>query len=107
MGTLDPYPTVAAVLWAFLIVIALGWLATVSSLTAKLTAKNNLLTSMEEDGLVPFEFLTKERKKRESLQSKPLQLALKCAPFAFLVLGAGGFLGTLLVFAFAAPAVSP
>ena len=107
IGTFDLYPTVAAVLWFFLIVIALGWLATLKSLTAKLTAKNKLLTSMERDGLVPFEFLTKERKKWESLKSKPLQAALKYAPYAFLVLGAGAFLGALLAFAFAEPAVAP
>ncbi len=95
VGTLDPYPTVAAVLWAFLVVVALGWLATLQSLTAKLEAKNRLLICMEEDGLVPFEFLTKERNKWESLESKPLQAVLKCAPFAFLVLGVGAFLGTL------------
>ena len=105
VGALDPYPTVAAVLSAFLIVIALGWLGTLKSLTAKLTAKNKLLTSMEEDWLVPFKFLTKERKKWESLESKPLQRALKCAPIAFLVLGAGALLGTFAL-AFAAPAVS-
>ena len=105
VGTLDPYPTVAAVLWAFLIVIALGWLATLNSLTAKLSAKNKLLTGMEEDGLIPFEFLTEERKKWESLDTKPLQRALKCAPIAFVVLGAGALLGTLAL-AFAAPAFS-
>lgn len=105
VGTLDPYPTVAAVLWAFLMVIALGWLATLKSLTAKLTAKNELLTSMEEDGVVAFEFLTKERRKWASLDTAPLQRALKCAPIAFLVLGAGAFLGTL-VLAFASPTVS-
>lgn len=61
VGTVDPYPTVAATLWAFVIVIALGWLATLKSLTTKLMAKNTLLTSMEADGLVPFAFLTTER----------------------------------------------
>ncbi len=106
VGTLDPYPTLAAVLWAFLIVIALGWLATLNSLTAKLRAKSELLTSMEEDGLVPFEFLTKERRKWESLETMPLQRALKYAPSAFLVLGAGAFLGTLAL-SFAAPAAFP
>ncbi len=105
VGTLVPYPTVAAVLWAFLIVIALGWLATFKALTAKLTAKNKLLTSMEGDGLVPFAFLTEERKTWDSLKSKPLQSALKHAPIAFLVLGSAGFLSTLL--AFAVPAVCP
>ena len=107
VGTADPYPIVAATLWAFLIVIALGWLATLKSLTTKLMAKNTLLTSMEADGLVSFAFLTKERTTWESLKSKPLQCALKYAPIAFLVLGSAGFLGTLLAVAFAAPAASP
>ena len=107
VGTFQDYPTIAAVLSGFLVVIALGWLATLNSLTAKLTAKNKLLTRMEKDGLVPLQFLTEEREKWESLKSKPLQRALKYAPIAFLVLGSAGFLSTLLAFAFAAPAVSP
>ena len=97
------YPAISAVLWLFLVVVALGWLATLDSLTAKLTAKSKLLTRMEEDGLVPLQFLTEERKQWKSLKNKPLQRALKCAPIAFLVLGAGAFLGALaLVFSSAA-----
>ena len=84
-------------LWLFLVVIALGWLATLNSLTAKLIAKSKLLTRMEEDGLVPVQFLTEERKQWKSLKNKPLQRALKCAPIAFLVLGAGAFFGTLVL----------
>ena len=61
----------------------------------KLTAKSKLLTRMEEDGLVPLQFLTEERKQWKSLKNKPLQRALKYGPIAFLVLGAGAFLGTL------------
>ena len=89
------YPAIAAVLWLFLVVIALGWIATLNSLTAKLSAKSKLLTRMEEDGLVPLKFLTEERKQWKSLKNKPLQRALKYAPIAFLVLGTGAFLGTL------------
>ena len=106
VGTLQDYPTIAAVLWGFLVVIALGWLATLDSLTAKLTAKGTLLRCMEKDELVPLQFLTDERKKWKCLKSKPLRSALKCAPTAFLVLGVGGLLGTLL-FAFGPPPVSP
>ena len=72
-----------------------AWRPTLNSLTAKLTAKSKLLTRMEEDGLVPLRFLTEERKQWKSLKNKPLQRALKYAPIAFLVLGAGAFLGTL------------
>ena len=52
---------------------------------------------MEKDGLVPISFLTKEREKWESLDSQRIQRALKHAPVAFLVLGAGAFLGTLVL----------
>ncbi len=106
VGALGSYPAIAAVLWAFLVVIALGWLATLNSLTAKLTAKNKLLITMEEDGLVPFKFLAEERVRWESLGNQPLQRALKHAPAAFLVLGVGAFVGTLALI-LASPPVSP
>ena len=35
VGTLQHYPTISAVLWAFLAIVALGWLATLKSLTTK------------------------------------------------------------------------
>ena len=104
--TLQDYPAVAAVLWAFVVVIAIGWLATLDSLTAKLQAKNKLLTGMEDDGCVPFKFLTRERKQWETLKSQPLQFALKHAPRTFLVLGAGAFLSTLGII-FLAPLACP
>lgn len=95
VGTLEDFPLVSAVLSAFLIVIALGWRATLDSLTAKLAAKNELLTKMEGQQDRPFRFLTQERKAWQALERQPLQKALKRAPHAFLILGTMGLLGAL------------
>ena len=94
-GTFEALPALSAALWIFLAVIALSWLATLASLTAKLAAKNCLLTKMERDGLVPGRFLIRERKRWKRLGKPPLQKALSRAPGGFLVLGVGGFLATI------------
>lgn len=95
VGMLQDFPLVSAVLFVFLIVIALSWRATIESLTAKLAAKNELLTKMEGPQDCPFRFLTQERKAWQALERQPLQKALKRAPHAFLILGTIGLLGTL------------
>ena len=96
-GTFQDYPAVSAVLWAFLVVIALSWLSTVASLTTKLSTKNALLTEMERDGKVPARFLIRERERWDRLDKLPLQNALRNAPKTFIALGVGGFLTILLV----------
>ncbi|MDE0373990.1 MAG: hypothetical protein OXI73_15805 [Rhodospirillales bacterium] len=95
VSMLQDFPLVSAVLFAFLIAIALSWRATIDSLTAKLAAKNELLTKMEGPQDCPFRFLTQERKAWQALERQPLQKALKRAPHAFLILGTMGLLGTL------------
>ena len=95
VGAFGSFPSVSAILWAFLFVIALGWLATLNALTAKLSAKHELLIKMEAHQDETCRFLTQEREEWESLKSLPLQKALARAPIAFIVLGAGGLLGTL------------
>ena len=97
-GTFQSYPVVSAVLWAFLVVIALSWLASIVSLTAKLTAKNTLLTEMERAGKVPSRFLIQEREIWERFEGTPLKIVLRYAPAAFIVLGSGGFLTVFLVY---------
>lgn len=94
-AAIQPYPFVSLVLWAILIVVALAWLATLGSLTAKLSAKNNLLTQMEQNDLVPTRFLTDERRHWKALDKPRLQTTLKHLPKAFMILGALGLLGTL------------
>ena len=94
-GTVDVLPLLSAVLWALLCAVATAWLATLDSLTAKLTAKNRLLIEMEERCDVPLAFLTQERRSWEDLRALPLAQALQYAPWAFLVLGVGGLVGTL------------
>ena len=94
-GSFEPLPFVSTVLWAFLIVVAFAWLATLKSLTAKLTAKTELLADMEKKQKVPTLFLTREREKWEDLNKPPLHRALRHAPTAFAVLGTSGFLGSL------------
>ena len=97
-GTFQAYPVASAILWAFLVIIALSWQATIASLTAKLTAKSSLLTEMERDGKVPARFLIQERERWERLDKPSLQNALRNAPMAFIFLGGGGFLTVLLVY---------
>ena len=97
-GTVQAYPVVSSVLWAFLVVIALSWLATIASVTAKLTAKNSLLIEMERNGKVPAGFLIQERERWERLEKTPLQNAVRKAPTAFVSLGGCGLLTVLLVY---------
>ncbi len=87
---------ISAVLWGLLLIVAFGWLATLDSLTAKLTAKNRKLAEMERKQHVPTMFLRQERKEWKRLRSGRLQMALKRAPWAFVVFGAGGLIGTLV-----------
>lgn len=94
-GTIDTLPFLSAVLWALLCGVAIAWLATLNSLTAKLTAKNRLLTEMEERCDVPVAFLTQERRSWEDLRALPLAKALRSVPWAFLLLGVLGLVGTL------------
>ena len=95
-GTVGPqFQLLSAVLWGLLVVVAFAWLTTLQSLTAKLTTKNRLLTEMEENHDIPGGFLTRERQHWESLGKPALAKALQRAPWAFLLLGAGGVLGTL------------
>lgn len=94
-GTVNQFQLLSAVLWGLLVVVAFAWLATLHSLTAKLTTKNRLLTEMEDNHDIPGAFLTRERQHWESLDRPALAKALQRAPWAFLLLGAGGILGTL------------
>lgn len=105
-GTFQSYPVVSAVLWVFLVAIALSWLASIVSLTAKLTAKNSLLIEMERDGRVPARFLIQERKRWERLDRTPLQISLRYAPAAFILLGSGGFLTVFVVYVVGLPPCS-
>ena len=97
-GMFQSYPVVSAVLWVFLVMIALSWLASIASLTAKLTAKNSLLTEMESGVRVPARFLIQERERWERLDKTPLQIALHNAPAAFILLGSGGLLTVFVVY---------
>lgn len=98
IGTFQSNPVLSAFLWVLLVIIALSWLATIAALTAKITAKNSLLTEMERDGKVPARFLIRERECWERLDKPPLQNVLRNAPTAFVLLGGGGFLAVLLVY---------
>ena len=95
VAAFERLPLLSAALWALLFVVAFAWLATVHSLTAKLTAKNSVLTEMEENQDVPIAFLTRERQHWEDAGTLPLDWALQRAPWAFLLLGVGGLYGTL------------
>ena len=94
-GTGAQFQLLSAVLWGLLMVVAFAWRATLQSLTAKLTTKNRLLTEMEDNHDIPGAFLTRERQHWEGLGKPALAEALQRAPWAFLLLGAGGILGTL------------
>jgi len=95
-SSFETLPIVSALLWVFLVVVALAWLDSLRSLTAKLAAKRQVLTEMEKNKDVPTSFLVRERKKWEGLDKSPLHKALQRVPIAFVVLGSCGFLGTLL-----------
>ncbi|MDE0106918.1 MAG: hypothetical protein OXN96_03870 [Bryobacterales bacterium] len=95
-GSFEMFPIVSAVLWVFLAVVALAWFASLRSLTAKLSAKCQLLMEMEKNQEVPTSFLVRERQQWEKLDKSPLHNALQHTPIAFVVLGSCGFLGTLL-----------
>ena len=86
-GTLADYGVLSAVLAALIVVTGISWQATLDSLTAKLKAKNLILTGMEAEGKA-YAFLTKERESWEALGTRPLQKAMKLAPLAFIVIGA-------------------
>ncbi len=101
-GVFDPFPLLAAVLWALLVVVAFAWVATLHSLTAKLASKNQLLIEMEASQEVPVAFLTREREHWETRGMPALAKLLQRAPWAFLLLGVGGILGTIVQFAWTA-----
>ena len=67
VAAFEPFPLPSAVLWALLAVVAFAWLATLHSLTAKLKAKNRVLTEMEDRQEVPTAFLIRERQHWEGL----------------------------------------
>lgn len=64
-------------------------------MTAKLTAKNLVLTEMEDGQEIPTAFLSRERQHWEDAGEPPLDWALQRAPWAFLLLSAGGLRSTL------------
>lgn len=103
VGALAELPLLSLALCVLLCVVALAWLATIDSLTAKLTAKNQILTQMEAHCDFPFAFLTQERRVWETLRKAPLEKALRCAPWAFLLLGIVGLLGIPPYVAWAGP----
>ena len=84
------HPVISTIMWVFLFVVALIWKETLSSLTSKLTAKANMLRVMEEQQLVSFQFLIKERAEWEALSKRPLQKVIKYAPNIFMLLGGVG-----------------
>ncbi len=92
VGAIQVTPLLSAVLSIFLVLTALSWLAVIDSLTAKLTAKNKLLTEMESDGKIAGTFLIRERKEWKQRETRPLQAALRLAPKAFALFGTLGFL---------------
>ena len=91
-GLVIEYPTLALGLFMALIVLGVLWVGLLGSLTAKLIAKSNLLRAIEQEGEVPLQFLTRERKEWESLDTPPLQTVIKRAPKAFIWIGAIGIL---------------
>ncbi len=90
VGTFAGLPWLSAALWILLAAVAIGWLAILDSLTAKLTAKNRLLAEMEQHKDMPIAFLTGEREKWDSLAKPPLVKALRRAPWAFIAFAAVG-----------------
>ena len=86
-GALADYALVSAVLGGLIVATGFSWRATLDSLTAKLKAKNQALTRMEAEGKV-YAFLTTERELWEELDTRPLQKAMKLAPWALVVIGA-------------------
>ena len=99
VAAFERFPLPAAVLWALLALVAFAWLATLHSLTAKLKAKSRVLTEMEDSQEVPSAFLNRERKHWETLRRPALAKVLQHAPWAFLLVGVRGTLGTLAHFA--------
>lgn len=97
-GSFVELPVVSVILWALLIVVALAWLATLGSLNAKLKAKNNLLIEMEQNAEWPTSYLTRERRKWETFNKKPLQNALRYVPLAFMLVGTCGLLYRIVYF---------
>ena len=91
------HPVISIIMWVFLFVVALIWKETLSSLTSKLTAKADMLRLMEEQELVSFQFLIKERAKWEALGKRPLQKVIKYAPNIFMLLGGVGVAVSLFV----------
>ena len=92
IGVLAELPLLSVTLCVLLCVVAVAWLATLDSLTAKLKAKNQLLTQMEAGSDFPIAFLTQERRVWDTFRKTPLDKALRCAPWAFLALGVVGLL---------------
>ena len=66
-------PIAAISVSILLILISLGWLLTLISLTAKLDAKHDMLCRLEYTGNLPIEFLTQEAKVRETRGIRLLQ----------------------------------
>ena len=98
------YPAIAAVLWLLLVVIALGWLANPQFVDGEANREKQALDPhgrrRTRPAAVPHGRAQAVEVPQE--QAAPAR-ALKCAPIAFLVLGAGAFLGMLaLVFPSAA-----
>ena len=92
------YPAVSLALWLFLLLVAFIWKQTLSSLTSKLLAKANILREMEEQQLVSFPFLIKERAEWETSGEKPLQKVSKNAPNIFMGFGGvGGFISLFVL----------
>ena len=91
------YPAVSVMLWLFLLIVAFVWKETLSSLTSKLMAKANILREMEEQQLVSFPFLIKERAEWEASGEKPLQKVSKNAPNIFMWFGVVGVVISLVV----------
>ena len=92
------HPIVSFVLWIFLLIVTFVWKETLSSLTSKLLAKANILREMEEQQLVSFPFLIKERAEWEASGVKPLQIVSKNAPVIFMWLGVLGIGASIFVY---------
>ena len=79
-------PWVSAVLGLMLAATGVAWRTTLTSLTAKLAAKNAVLTNMEAETDI-YPFLTKEQRRWEELGRWPLEKSLKVVPFVFVAIG--------------------
>ena len=90
VGVVMEFPNVAAGLCFFLIFIGFGWIASLHSLNAKLTAKRDLLIEVEEKLELAVPFLYEERKKWESQKSRPHQRSLRWVPYLFIMFGLVG-----------------